>query len=72
VFCRPIHPQIKALEWEGEVLTQQLEKTADERDSVRTRFESSVHDVQQKTGGWVGVAVRTGGLLSGCVAVQAA
>lgn len=42
--------QIKALEWEGEVLQQQLSRASEERDSLRNGFEASVYDVQQKAG----------------------
>lgn len=42
--------QVKALEWEGEVLTQRLSKAAEERDARQARLEAGVHDVQQKTG----------------------
>lgn len=42
--------RIKALEWEGEVLQQQLAAASQERDGLRSKAESRVYDTQQKTG----------------------
>lgn len=42
--------QIKNLEWEAEVLQQRFSKVQSERDELYDRFESSIYDVQQKTG----------------------
>uniref|UniRef100_A0A7S0URD1 Growth arrest-specific protein 8 domain-containing protein n=1 Tax=Polytomella parva TaxID=51329 RepID=A0A7S0URD1_9CHLO len=41
---------VKNLEWENEVLGQRFSKIQTERDDLYERFESSVYDVQQKTG----------------------
>lgn len=42
--------QVKNLEWELEVQQQRLSQTQRERDDLYEKFESSVLDVQQKTG----------------------
>mmetsp|Transcript_35535 Transcript_35535/g.78843 ORF Transcript_35535/g.78843 Transcript_35535/m.78843 type:complete len:471 (-) Transcript_35535:833-2245(-) len=42
--------QIKNLEWENEVLQQRFMKVQTERDELYEKFESSIYDVQQKTG----------------------
>lgn len=42
--------QIKNLEWENEVLQQRFGKVQSERDELYSKFESSIYDVQQKTG----------------------
>jgi hypothetical protein len=44
--------QVKNLEWELEVQQQRLSQTQRERDDLYEKFESSVLDVQQKTGEW--------------------
>ena len=42
--------QLKNLEWEKEVLSQRFTKIEAERNELFTKFESSVQEVQQKTG----------------------
>ena len=43
--------QVKNLEWENEVLQQRFLKVQGERDDLYEKFEASIYDVQQKTGG---------------------
>jgi hypothetical protein len=43
---------VKNLEWEAEVLAQRFAAVQGERDSLYEKFEASVYDVAQKTGGW--------------------
>jgi hypothetical protein len=42
--------QLKNLEWEHEVLVQKSSQVTSERDELYKRFESSIYDVQQKSG----------------------
>jgi growth arrest-specific protein 8 len=42
--------QLKNLEWEKEVLSQRFTKVEAERNELFAKFESSVQEVQQKTG----------------------
>mmetsp|Transcript_32157 Transcript_32157/g.91229 ORF Transcript_32157/g.91229 Transcript_32157/m.91229 type:complete len:471 (-) Transcript_32157:299-1711(-) len=42
--------QLKNLEWENEVMSQRFAKVQGERDELYDRFESSIYEVQQKTG----------------------
>lgn len=42
--------QLKNLEWEKEVLSQRFIKIEAERNDLFAKFESSVHEMQQKTG----------------------
>lgn len=42
--------QLKNLEWENEVISQRFAKVQGERDELYERFESSIYEVQQKTG----------------------
>ena len=42
--------QFKNLQWENEVMSQRFAKVQTERDDLYERFESSVYEVQQKTG----------------------
>lgn len=42
--------QLKNLEWDYEVLVQKSAQTTAERDELYKRFESSIYDVQQKSG----------------------
>jgi growth arrest-specific protein 8 len=42
--------QFKNLEWEKEVLSQRFIKMEKERDELYARFESSIFELQQKTG----------------------
>jgi hypothetical protein len=47
---------VNNLEWEAEVLAQRFAAVQAERDSLYEKFEASVFDVAQKTGGWVWLA----------------
>ncbi len=49
--------QVKNLEWEAEVLQQRFGAVQKERDELYDKFESSVYDVQQKTGEASGLMV---------------
>ncbi|GAQ80611.1 myosin heavy chain-related protein [Klebsormidium nitens] len=42
--------KLKNLEWEQEILEQKFGQVSSERDDLYTRFESSIHDVQQRSG----------------------
>lgn len=46
----PRRRQIKALEWENEVLTQQMAAAGEERDGLRAQLDGGALDVQQKPG----------------------
>ena len=48
--CDQAEKLLSSVQWEKEELQLLLEKTTEERDSLKTRFEEAILEVQQKTG----------------------